>query len=424
MRTGHTRVMPAMLAATITGMLALPTAAAAEETQLCTNDSESSCTAATSVHVVSVGKGKLLSEINVECNVLFSSLSVSAAGAPQTLTGHFTYSNCGTFCLVREVSASSTIQVLRESHETASVTGNGEVEVNCFFLECTYDGENLVGQAKGPLLSAQTPDNGEVTISGQETHPVEGPCQEPGFLDLTMTPLSAAYIGEKSKSPKEEPKPDKTALCDTDEATSTCFEEHKPSSVDFKDSAVEFLTNLLNSKCEGLISGSVGVAGKPQEVKVESKYSSCTNGCAFTEISAGSSILFLLEGELSKELATATTEGLEIFVKCGTTIKCAFGPMKTGRRRPWRVSDERQRPHHLQQRLAGRGRRRDLPVGSEPGRLIRGLQRYLHPRRLRQTENRALLERRRLLGITISHPKRYSIPHIDPDAVKLPHAWI
>jgi hypothetical protein len=168
--------------------------AIAGSTQLCTTDPSTSCTAATSVHEVSVGKGKLLSGTTVECNVLFSSLNVFALGAPQVITGHFTYSSCGV-CTVKEVGVPSVIGVLRTGHEAAKVVGAGEVEVSCFFLHCTYDGENLEGTAKGPLLSAQVPDNGEVSIQGQETHPVAGPCEEPGFLDLTTRPLVATYIG-------------------------------------------------------------------------------------------------------------------------------------------------------------------------------------------------------------------------------------
>src|SRR3954447_14723551 len=49
--------------------------------------------------------------------------------------------------------------------------------------------------------------------------------------------------------------PHKTALCTADDPTSACEEGHKPSSIDFKDSAVEFLTSLTSTKCEGLISG-------------------------------------------------------------------------------------------------------------------------------------------------------------------------
>jgi len=121
----------------------------------------------------------------------------------------------------------------------------------------------------------------------------------------------------------------KTTLCTTDEAGSICLEEHKPSSIDLKDSALEFLTSLVNSKCEGLISSSsIGAAGKPQKVTAEYTFKSCTNGCVITEVSGGSSLLFLFEGELSKELASVTTEGLEIFFKCGETAKCTFGPVK------------------------------------------------------------------------------------------------
>jgi len=125
--------------------------------------------------------------------------------------------------------------------------------------------------------------------------------------------------------------PHKTALCTADDTGSACLEEHKPSSVDFKDSAVEFLTSLISSKCEGLISStSVGEAGEPQKVKVENKFSSCTNGCVVTEISGGSNLGFLFETskKSTEELATATTEGLELFYKCGETVKCAYGPVK------------------------------------------------------------------------------------------------
>ncbi len=124
--------------------------------------------------------------------------------------------------------------------------------------------------------------------------------------------------------------PHKTALCTADDPTSACEEEHKPSTVDFKDSAAEFLTSLISTKCEGLISGSVGAAGKPQKVTGEYKFSSCTNGCVVTEISGGSQLGFLFETskKLTEELATATTEGLELFYKCGETVKCAYGPIK------------------------------------------------------------------------------------------------
>jgi hypothetical protein len=124
--------------------------------------------------------------------------------------------------------------------------------------------------------------------------------------------------------------PHRTSLCTADDAGKICLEEHKPSTVDFKDSAAEFLTNLVSTKCEGLISGSVGAAGEPQKVTGEYKFSSCTNGCVVTEINGGSKLGFLFETseKSTEELASATTEELELFYKCGETVKCAYGPIK------------------------------------------------------------------------------------------------
>jgi len=78
-------------------------------------------------------------------------------------------------CTVGELNPSepTLIGVLRTSHETALVVGEGEVGVQCgSAIECVYNGENLVGIAKGPLLS--TAANGEVTLTEQPTHVVKG----------------------------------------------------------------------------------------------------------------------------------------------------------------------------------------------------------------------------------------------------------
>jgi len=316
----------AALAATAATMLTGPTVAVAEQTRLCSNDSES-CTPATHVHETSVGKGELLAgSIIVKCDVLFLSTSVGSEAAPLVIEGNFTYTNCGS-CTATEENGPSIIEVLKEGHETAKVTGEGLVHVNCSGLNCRYNGEGLAGIGKGPLLSTQA--NGEVSIQEAETAKESGLfCPTVSKLDLTVTPLEKIYLTSTGSFLPESP-PDKTALCTTDEAGSTCLEEHKPGSLDLKDSAAEFLTNLLNSKCEGLISStSIGEAGKPQAVGVEYKFSSCSNGCVITEVSGGSKLAFLLEGELSNELASVTTEGLEIFFKCGETAKCTFGPVK------------------------------------------------------------------------------------------------
>jgi hypothetical protein len=325
MRTIGRIFMLAALAATAATMFAGPTVAAAEETTLCTTDVGTNvCGSPTaSIHETSVGKAKLLASPEVQCDVLFSSTSVGATGSPQIIEGHFTYTNCG--CNVKEVAGTTAIlEVLKEGHETAKVTGEAEINVNCFGIVCIYNGEGLIATVKGPLLSTEA--NGESVISEQVLSGGGFFCPSAGKLDIKLTPLAAVYIAKKGEK-KEEPKT-KTALCAADEAGTTCLEEHTPSTIDYKDSALEFLTSLLNFKCEGLVSGSVGAAGKPQEVKAEYKFSNCGSSCVVTEVSGGSKLFFLHEGTESSELALTTTEGLELFVKCGTTIKCTFGPTK------------------------------------------------------------------------------------------------
>ena len=80
------------------------------------------------------------------------------------------------------------------------MTGEGKVFVDCggSSLECEYDGQGLVGAAKGPLLSVQIPDNGEVSLKGQEVHQTGGGffCPSEAKLDIVTTPLVATYIGE------------------------------------------------------------------------------------------------------------------------------------------------------------------------------------------------------------------------------------
>jgi len=150
----------------------------------------------THVHetTLSGAKGKLLTSIvNVECDVLFLGDTVTSLGKPLVIEGNFIYSNCGS-CTVEEVGGGVEIEVLRLGHETTEVTGEGEVHVNCSGLNCTYNGEELLGAGKGPLLSSET--NGSVSISGQAAKKVSGLfCPSTAKLDITVTPLSATYIG-------------------------------------------------------------------------------------------------------------------------------------------------------------------------------------------------------------------------------------
>ena len=173
--------------------------AMAEDTVLCSNDAEmqhqNPCVAVKHVHETTLAgtKAKLLTSIvNVECDVLFLGDTTTEEGAPLVIKGNFTYTNCGS-CTVEEVSKGVEIEVLREGHETSKVVGEGEVHVNCSGLNCTYNGEGLVGTGKGPLLSSET--NGSVVITEQTTKKVSGLfCPSTGKLDITTTPLVKTYI--------------------------------------------------------------------------------------------------------------------------------------------------------------------------------------------------------------------------------------
>jgi hypothetical protein len=174
--------------------------AMAESTELCAGDPGTGETATCppgeavlSFHKVSVGKAQLLASPEVQCNVLFESTKVGAAGAPQVIEGHFTYTNCG--CTVKEKSGTTAkINVLREGHETASVTGEAEIIVACFGIECTYKGTGLKGTGKGPLLSTEA--NGEINLLEQEVTGKGAFCPSKGKLDIKATSLAAAYVGK------------------------------------------------------------------------------------------------------------------------------------------------------------------------------------------------------------------------------------
>jgi hypothetical protein len=144
-------------------------------------------------------KAKLLNgsgEVQTECDVLFLGDALAGLSSEYLIHGHFTYSNCSNGCSAKEVTGTDAlISVLRTGHETGEVTGEGEVTVTCIFFSCTYNGEELNGEAKGPLLSSET--NGSVSLSNQKLFLVKGSfCPSEGKLDITTTPLSAQYLTE------------------------------------------------------------------------------------------------------------------------------------------------------------------------------------------------------------------------------------
>jgi hypothetical protein len=189
------------------------TSAMAESTALCKEEALSTpCLIAkqvSHVHEETLTGSKstwLTSAGNVECNVLFLGNVLETGedkaeklflGAPIIIHGHFTYSECkrGTEnCIFSETSADALVSVLKEGHETAKVTFLFELNFHCgFFINCTYDGENLVATAKGPLLATSL--NGEATITKQTMHHTAGSfCPALSELDISMMPLEHVYI--------------------------------------------------------------------------------------------------------------------------------------------------------------------------------------------------------------------------------------
>jgi hypothetical protein len=304
--------------------------ALAESTSLCDTDPGTGATEAcpsghlvTSVHETSVGKAKLLTSFGpVECNALFSGTIATTLAKPLVISGNFTYSNCtlgGSSCTATEENGPAEIKVLKEGHETASVTGEGLVHVICGkAIDCSYTGAGLKATAKGPLLASQ--ENGEVSLSEQVTSKEAGGflCPKSAKLDITMTPLSATYItGAES-----------TSLCDTDPgtgATEACPSGHLVTSVhETSVGKAKLLTSFGPVECNALFSGTIATTlAKPLVISGNFTYSNCTLGgssCTATEENGPAEIKVLKEGH---ETASVTGEGL-VHVICGKAIDCSY----------------------------------------------------------------------------------------------------
>jgi len=263
----------------------------------------------------------LTSIVNSKCEGLISG-SVGVAAKPQVVTAEYKFSSCGNSCTITEVSGGSKLLFLFEgelSKELASATTEGlEIFMKCgSTVKCAFGPMKLVGDDLGALA---TKDNGHVTFSKASMGKGEGLlCPSEASLDALFVASSSTYIREDYVKAK-------TALCSKDEGSPVCKSENQLKSIDYKDEALELLTNLINVKCTGLASGTVGSPGNPLAITAELTYSSCSGGCFVTAVSGPGTIS--LEREGKAEEAKATSEGFEIFVKCGTTIKCLLGPEK------------------------------------------------------------------------------------------------
>jgi hypothetical protein len=170
--------------------------AAAETTALC-KVLEDPCTATNQIPSVVEAtltgkKAKLKSNLGtVECEVLFEG-KTNSLGNPLLIIGHFKYTSCNLGCVVAEpTGGSSELSVSRTAFEEAEVKGTGRVEINCTLinLHCVYNGEGLRGTAKGPDKSNGEMPNGEVFLTEQVTHVVEGKnCPPEAKLTINVGP--------------------------------------------------------------------------------------------------------------------------------------------------------------------------------------------------------------------------------------------
>ena len=199
----------AALMALLAMVASAPSAMAEGKTALCTSEGEpegkeggeeeveNGCLAIEHVHEVSSSMTLLSSSGNVTCSVLFLGDTESVPASPLIIEGNFTYTGCkrngSENCTVTEENGPAYVAVLRQAHETATVTGKGEVRVKCgIFINCVYNSEGVEGTAKGPLLSSET--NGDILLDNQEVNKVSGLCPSTAKLDITTTPLEASYI--------------------------------------------------------------------------------------------------------------------------------------------------------------------------------------------------------------------------------------
>src|SRR6185436_7733069 len=249
----------------------------------------------------------------VECDTLFLGDTVAETSKPLIIEGKFTYTNCGD-CTVTEENGPAEIKVLKESHETASVVGEGLVHVECEeALDCSYNGVGLKATAKGSLLSTQK--NGEVSMAQQSTNKEAGGflCPSTSKLDITTTPLSATYITGLA-----------TTLCDTD--AEVCPGGHIVTHVhEISVSKAKLLASVKTTapftvECDTLFLGdTVAETSKPLIIEGKFTYTNCGD-CTVTEENGPAEIKVLKE---SHETASVVGEGL-VHVECEEALDCSY----------------------------------------------------------------------------------------------------
>lgn len=170
-----------------------PNSAAAESTTLCAQDG-AAC-GVTHIHLTGRRRIKMFNKYYI-CDVLFlGTIHGGGLASPLTKLGFSIARNCSPACTVEEENGPSEITLLKEGHETASVTEEFLIHVECEgFIDCFFNGVGLKGTAKGPLLSVE--ENGELTIPEQTLNKETGGflCPTATKTELVTTPLTPIYI--------------------------------------------------------------------------------------------------------------------------------------------------------------------------------------------------------------------------------------
>ena len=142
-------------------------------------------------------KTKILTTINIECDVLFLGDTVTPLRAPLLINGEYTYTNCSNNCTVVEENKPSVIKLLKILPAIATVTLEFLIKVSCpMSINCSFKAEAMPGTALDPLASLE--ENGEILAPEKELTTESGTfCPKASaFLDLKTTPLDLVYIAK------------------------------------------------------------------------------------------------------------------------------------------------------------------------------------------------------------------------------------
>ena len=173
-----------------------PTLAMGETTAFCGSDEESCKSPVSHVHYSADDILVETSAMEYECDALFLGDALEEGlGSPLVIHGNFTYTSCKNGCERTEENGPAIVSFLKTGHESAEVTLEALIHVVCpSFINCSYIFEEVIGTAKGPLLSIEN--NGEFYYLKQFLNHESGGllCPKEGFLTAVFVPLSKTYI--------------------------------------------------------------------------------------------------------------------------------------------------------------------------------------------------------------------------------------